>query len=87
MSERKSLKELVIADAAEVAKLSSEDMEVRNAVLELANWCQDRLPLLEKGRHYGFRMGISVEAAEAIEAALPPPNGMRVIANMLRVQS
>lgn len=83
MQTERTLKDLVTAD---VSKLSQEEMYLRNSIVELAQWCNERIGLLEQGRKVGFRIGVTQQAADAIEAALPHPNGMHVVSNILRVE-
>jgi hypothetical protein len=79
----RTLRDLVMEQ--DVSKLTREELISRNAMVELATWCIERLPLLERGRKVGFRMALSPDAISAIEAALPHPDGSFVVRNILHV--
>ncbi len=82
MQTNRTLKEIATANAS---MLSAEEMYVRNSIVELAQWCEERIGLLEQGRKIGFRIAVTQQAADAIEAVLPYPAGMKAVSNMLRV--
>lgn len=67
------------------AALTKDERAVRTAIDELAGWCSEYAPLLERGAAIGFKIGVSEDLASAIEAALRPCDAERVVTSLLRV--
>lgn len=55
-------------------KLSPTEEQTVVAMQELADWCIRNHILIEQGRKYGFRMGVSPMMKDIIALAAPTPN-------------
>ncbi|HEY8096195.1 MAG TPA: hypothetical protein VIE65_08945, partial [Methylobacter sp.] len=81
--EDKKMRQLSEFIGAKSSEMGIAEMAVWNATIELADWAKRHQIAIEKGPMFGFRIGLSEDAAAAI--ACISPEHQRIVADAIGV--